>query len=132
MLDWCNKKFGCEWGRWVLDKATTRSARGVYGISVAAELSGLDPQTLRLFERRGLLSPGRTKGGTRRYSDDDMARLQRITDLFSQGVNLVGVAQILSLQDRNAQLQSDNVRLTSRRGPDQSAQAAGHDRRRRS
>ena len=58
------------------EESSARSGRGVYGISVTAELSGLDPQTLRLYERRGLLTPARTDGGTRRYSDDDLHRLQ--------------------------------------------------------
>lgn len=93
--------------------ALTRSARGVYGISVAAELSGIDPQTLRLYERRGLLTPARTDGGTRRYSDDDLDRLQRIADLVAGGVNIAGIAQILPLQDRNAELASTNGELTS-------------------
>lgn len=93
--------------------ALTRSARGVYGISVAAELSGIDPQTLRLYERRGLLTPARTEGGTRRYSDDDLDRLQRIADLVADGVNIAGIAQILPLQDRNAELASTNGELTS-------------------
>lgn len=93
--------------------ALTRSARGVYGISVAAELSGIDPQTLRLYERRGLLAPARTDGGTRRYSDDDLDRLQRIADLVADGVNIAGIAQILPLQDRNAELSSANGELTS-------------------
>jgi MerR family transcriptional regulator/heat shock protein HspR len=95
------------------DDAKERSARGVYGISVASELSGLDPQTLRLYERRGLLTPARTDGGTRRYSDDDLARLRRITDLVATGVNLAGIGQILDLQDRNSQLESDNARLAA-------------------
>ncbi|MCV7386991.1 MerR family transcriptional regulator [Mycolicibacterium porcinum] len=94
-------------------EALTRSARGVYGISVAAELSGIDPQTLRLYERRGLLTPARTDGGTRRYSDDDLDRLQRIADLVADGVNIAGIAQILPLQDRNAELASTNGELTS-------------------
>ncbi|TVX95755.1 MerR family transcriptional regulator [Mycolicibacterium porcinum] len=94
-------------------EALTRSARGVYGISVAAELSGIDPQTLRLYERRGLLTPARTEGGTRRYSDDDLERLQRIADLVADGVNIAGIAQILPLQDRNAELASTNGELTS-------------------
>ncbi|MFV8245151.1 MerR family transcriptional regulator [Mycolicibacterium peregrinum] len=93
--------------------ALTRSARGVYGISVAAELSGIDPQTLRLYERRGLLTPARTDGGTRRYSDDDLDRLQRIAELVADGVNIAGIAQILPLQDRNAELASTNGELTS-------------------
>ena len=57
------------------DDSVSRSARGVYGISVTSELSGVGPQTLRLYERRGLLTPSRTDGGTRRYSDDDLERL---------------------------------------------------------
>jgi DNA-binding transcriptional MerR regulator len=99
------------------DHATPRSARGVYGISVTSELSGLDPQSLRLYERRGLLTPARTDGGTRRYSEDDLTRLARITDLIAQGVNLTGIAQILELEHRNSQLESDNARLMSGHTP---------------
>ena len=91
-----------------------RAARGVYGISVAAELTGIDPQTLRLYERRGLLTPARTDGGTRRYSDDDIAQLRRITELVDQGINLAGIVQILDLQNRNSQLVSDNSKLELR------------------
>jgi MerR family transcriptional regulator/heat shock protein HspR len=90
-----------------------RSARGVYGISVASDLTGIDPQTLRLYERRGLLTPGRTDGGTRRYSDDDVDRLQRISDLVAQGINIAGIAQILHLERRNTALESDNSHLKS-------------------
>ena len=90
-----------------------RSRRGVYGISVAAELSGIDPQTLRLYERRGLLTPARTDGGTRRYSDDDLDLLQQINELVAQGINIAGIAQILHLQHRNTQLESDNSDLKS-------------------
>lgn len=89
----------------------TRSARGVYGISVAADLSGIDPQTLRLYERRGLLTPARTGGGTRRYSDDDLDRLQRIAELVDAGINIAGIGQILHLEHRNAQLVADNSEL---------------------
>jgi len=88
------------------DDSTARSARGVYGTAVASELSGISPQTLRLYERRGLLNPSRTDGGTRRYSDDDLQRLQRITELADQGVNLAGIAQILDLESKNNQLQA--------------------------
>jgi len=70
----------------VSQESTERSGRGVYGISVAAELSGVGPQTLRLYEERGLLSPMRSPGGTRRYSDDDLVRLERITGLLAEGV----------------------------------------------
>lgn len=90
---------------------TPRSARGVYGISVASELSGIGPQTLRLYERWGLLTPVRTHGGTRRYSDDDLERLKRISELVDQGINLAGVAHILELEDKNSQLESDNTQL---------------------
>lgn len=85
--------------------------RGVYGISVAAELSGVSEQSLRLYERQGLLSPARSAGGTRRYSADDLARLQRISELVAAGVNLAGVARILSLEDRNIALDDRNVSL---------------------
>ena len=88
-----------------------RSARGVYGISVASELTGIDPQTLRLYERRGLLTPARSDGGTRRYSDDDLDLLARISDLVAQGINIAGIAQILHLQRRNTELESDNNNL---------------------
>lgn len=95
------------------EDSLARSARGVYGISVAAELSGIDQQTLRLYERRGLLTPARTDGGTRRYSDDDLDRLQEISDLVAEGVNIAGIAQILELQRRNSELESDNSYLQS-------------------
>lgn len=81
--------------------------RGVYGISVAAELVGMGSQTLRLYERRGLLEPARSDGGTRRYSSEDLERLRRIAELVAVGLNLTGVAMVLDLQDRNARLQAD-------------------------
>ena len=85
----------------------------VYAISVAAELSGTAIQNLRAYERRGLVSPDRTDGGTRRYSDDDLDRLQQISELVAQGINIAGVAEILHLQRRNSELESDNDRLES-------------------
>jgi len=81
--------------------------RGVYGISVAAELVGMGSQTLRLYEHRGLLEPARSSGGTRLYSSEDLERLRRIGDLVAAGVNLTGVAMVLSLEDANARLQAD-------------------------
>lgn len=90
---------------------TSRSARGVYGISVASELSGIGPQTLRLYERWGLLAPCRTGGGTRRYSDDNLDRLKQITELVDRGVNLAGIARILDLESENNRLESDNTQL---------------------
>jgi MerR family transcriptional regulator, heat shock protein HspR len=78
---------------------------------VASELSGFDPQTLRLYERRGLLTLARTDGGTRRYSDDDLDRLARISELVDAGVNIAGILQILNLERRNTELESDNSQL---------------------
>ncbi|MDD7813400.1 helix-turn-helix transcriptional regulator [Mycobacterium sp. CSUR Q5927] len=92
---------------------SARSGLGVYSISVAAELSGIGPQTLRLYESRGLVTPARTAGGTRRYSDHDLARLQRIVELVGEGVNVAGIGEILGLEARNARLESDNSRLRS-------------------
>ena len=84
------------------------ASQGVYGISVAAELSGIAVQSLRLYERHGLLSPTRSDGGTRRYSADDIARLQRISELVDAGVNLAGISRILDLEDDNAELLATN------------------------
>jgi MerR family transcriptional regulator/heat shock protein HspR len=72
--------------------------RAVYIISVAAELAGVHPQTLRIYERKGLLRPARTAGNTRRYSDRDIARLRMIQDLTQRGINLAGVKMIIELQ----------------------------------
>jgi MerR family transcriptional regulator/heat shock protein HspR len=83
------------------------TGRGVYGISVAAELAGVGVQTLRLYETRGLLEPARSDGGTRRYSADDLDRLRRISDLVAAGVNLAGVAMVLGLQDENLRLRQE-------------------------
>src|SRR5689334_21263222 len=81
--------------------------RGVYGISVAAELVGMDPQSLRLYEQRGLLEPARTSGGTRRYSRDDLIRLERIGELLAAGLNLAGIAMVLRLETDNARLRAE-------------------------
>jgi DNA-binding transcriptional MerR regulator len=89
--------------------------RGVYGISVAAELVGLNPQTLRLYEQRGLLEPSRTEGGTRRYSADDLERIRRITQLLDDGLNLAGIGMVLGLEHDKARLQAANTRLRDRR-----------------
>ena len=85
--------------------------RGVYGISVAAELSGVSEQSLRLYERHGLVTPDRSPGGTRRYSADDLVRLQRVSELVAAGINLAGIVRILSLEDRNSFLDDRNVML---------------------
>jgi MerR family transcriptional regulator, heat shock protein HspR len=73
--------------------------RAVYIISVAAELVGLHPQTLRIYEREGLVDPARTGGRARRYSDEDIARLRRIQELTTEGLNLAGVRRVLELED---------------------------------
>jgi MerR family transcriptional regulator, heat shock protein HspR len=88
------------------------SQRAVYVISVAAELGGVHPQTLRIYERRGLLDPARTGGGIRRYSDEDIAQLRRIQQLTSAGINLEGVRRILVLEEelRGAVRELDRVR----------------------
>ena len=72
--------------------------RGVYVISVAAELAGVHPQTLRIYERRGLLDPARTGGGSRRYSQADIDRLRRISELTEAGLNLAGVKAVMELE----------------------------------
>ena len=77
--------------------ATTRN-RAVYVISVAAELAGVHPQTLRIYERKGLLEPSRTAGGSRRYSERDLERLGRIAELTDEGLNLAGVKRVLRLE----------------------------------
>lgn len=82
----------------------TEQVKAVFVISVAAELAGMHPQTLRIYERKGLIDPFRTPGGTRRYSQDDIERLQLIQDLTSQGLNLEGVRRVLALQEENRQL----------------------------
>ena len=78
--------------------------RGVYGISVAAELVGMGVQNLRAYEARGLLEPDRTGGGTRRYSAEDLDRLRRIGDLLDAGLNLAGISMVLELEDQNSEL----------------------------
>jgi len=84
--------------------------RGVYGISVAAELVGMGAQNLRLYEARGLLEPGRTEGGTRRYSTNDLDRLRRIADLLEAGLNLAGIGMVLDLEAQNTHLRVEKER----------------------
>lgn len=95
----------------------TGSRRGVYGISVAAELVGSAPQNLRLYEARGLLTPARSDGGTRRYSEDDLHLLREIGRLLDDGLNLAGIATVLALQAANRALQTelDHARRASTR-----------------
>jgi MerR family transcriptional regulator/heat shock protein HspR len=81
--------------------------RAVYVISVAAELTGVHPQTLRIYERKGLLDPARTIGGSRRYSERDIARLRRINDLTAAGLNLAGVKQVMDLEDELVRVRAE-------------------------
>jgi MerR family transcriptional regulator/heat shock protein HspR len=80
------------------DVARAANDRAVYIISVAAELAGVHPQTLRIYERKGLVRPKRTSGNTRRYSQADIERLQTIQSLTEEGINLAGVKRIIELQ----------------------------------
>ena len=81
--------------------------KAVYVISVAAELAGMHPQTLRIYERRGLVSPARTEGGNRRYSDDDIELLRRISELTDAGLNLEGIRRVLQLENENGRLRNE-------------------------
>lgn len=85
--------------------------RALYGISVAAELTGVDPQMLRTYEARGLLEPQRTEGGTRRYSGNDLERVGQITTLLNEGLNLAGIAHVLALQAETNRLRAEIQRL---------------------
>lgn len=89
------------------DRVMRATATPVYVISVAAELAGVHPQTLRLYERKGLLDPSRTSGGSRRFSERDLARLRRIQDLTAAGLNLEGVRQVLELEGEVARLREE-------------------------
>jgi MerR family transcriptional regulator/heat shock protein HspR len=84
-----------------------RRTRAVYVISVAAELAGVHPQTLRVYERKGLLEPTRTQGGSRRFSEQDLDRMRLIQNLTNDGLNLEGVRRVLELQAEVARLQHE-------------------------
>jgi MerR family transcriptional regulator/heat shock protein HspR len=83
--------------------------RAVYVISVAAELTGMHPQTLRIYERKGLLDPSRTEGGSRRFSDRDLDRLRHIQELTATGLNLEGVRRVLELESELQRLRTELV-----------------------
>jgi MerR family transcriptional regulator/heat shock protein HspR len=87
---------------------------GLYAISVVAQLVGTGQQNIRLYERRGLLAPDRTAGGTRQYSDADLVVLRRIGQLLAEGLNLAGVAKVLELEAANARLRAELKRARSR------------------
>ena len=86
--------------------------RAVYIISVAAESVKIHPQTLRIYDRRGLVQPARTGGGSRRYSDADIDKLRRVHELTSEGMNLDGVERVMALEDEVARLKAQVQRLT--------------------
>ena len=88
--------------------------QAVYVISVAAELAGVHPQTLRIYERKGLVEPGRTSGGSRRYSEADIALLRRIQELTNEGMNLAGVRRVLELEAEVERLRRTVAALESR------------------
>lgn len=87
---------------------------GVYAISVAAERVEMQVQNLRVYERHGLVSPDRTPGGTRLYSEADLDRLLRVRELLGAGLNLAGVARVVALEQENARLRAENQRLRRR------------------
>lgn len=84
-----------------------RHTRAVYVISVAAEIAGVHPQTLRIYERKGLVDPARTSGGSRRYSEADLDMLRRISELTDEGLNLVGVKKVIALEAEIERLRAD-------------------------
>jgi MerR family transcriptional regulator/heat shock protein HspR len=84
-----------------------RRTQAVYVISVAAELAGMHPQTLRIYERRGLVQPARTQGGNRRYSDADIEILRRISELAESGMNLEGIRRVMQLEAENERLRAE-------------------------
>ncbi len=110
--------------------------RAVFVISVAAELAGMHPQTLRIYERKGLIEPYRTPGGTRRYSQADIDRLSLIQDLTEQGLNLEGVKRVMALQAKIERLEGkvealqeelERTRAESRRAVEQAHQSHRHE-----
>ena len=89
--------------------------QGVFAISVAADMASMEIQNLRVYERRGLVSPDRTPGGTRLYSEEDVDRLVRIRELLGDGLNLAGVRKVLELEHAVDVLRAENSRLRDKR-----------------
>jgi MerR family transcriptional regulator/heat shock protein HspR len=107
----------------VIDMADNDANRAVYVISVAAELTGVHPQTLRIYERKGLLDPSRTSGGSRRFSDADLTRLRHIQQLTATGLNLEGVRRVIELENELEQVRAE---LDEARAQARAAVAATH------
>jgi len=107
--------------------ADDAAERAVYVVSVAAELAGMHPQTLRQYDRLGLVSPARTRGRGRRYSHRDVERLRRIQSLSQEGINLEGIRRILALEARVEELEADNARMRTREAVVQRIFAAAAD-----
>ncbi len=99
-------------------KPEAAHGRGVYAISVAAELTGAGVQNLRVYERAGLVEPSRTEGGTRRYSERDLDRVRRVLELLDQGLNLAGIALVVGLERENARLRRRLADADGRQGDD--------------
>lgn len=97
-----------------MDGESETRHRAVYIISVAAELTGVHPQTLRVYERKGLVAPARTGGMSRRYSEADIAQVRRIQELTGEGLNLAGVKRVLELERELARLQTELARVATR------------------
>jgi DNA-binding transcriptional MerR regulator len=95
----------------------TGKTEGVYAISVEAELVGMGQQNLRLYERKGLLQPGRSDGGTRLYSEQDLVALRRISALLQDGLNLAGIRVVLELEAANRHLERELAAATRRSSP---------------
>lgn len=100
------------------DTGKIAHSHAVYSISVASELSGVDPQMLRVYEQRGLLTPFRTDGGTRRYSSEDLERIATITSLLGEGLNLAGIGHVLELRSQTDQLADELGELKTTSAPD--------------
>jgi len=119
----------------VVNTPWAQPGQGVFSISVAAELTGLHPQTLRIYEREGLVDPVRSPGGTRRYSTNDIGRLHQIMALTADGLNLAGVRRVLELQEETRRLQAEidqlkdaaRSRSVHKAGPHRAGLADGQD-----
>lgn len=105
---------------------------GVFAISIAADMTSMQIQNLRVYERRGLVSPDRTAGGTRLYSEADIDRLHRIRDLLADGLNLAGITAVIGLEEENARLRAELARSRTRfdhHGGDEAGRDREHPRR---